>query len=163
MTEAKGHTILPRSSKGVVEFPGVRWYQGLFQGKPGLGVIATQPLPKGTRFEYFGDHLTKAQFDALVKEEKEKKTPHRLAYIVKAKADLYIDAYHAKPWPAKKGLYLGGCVNEPRRNWPANCKLVITHRGGTHAWVVAKRAIKQGEPLTMNYGSSYRRAGYTKS
>ena len=47
----------------------------------------------------------------------------------------------------------------------ANCKLVINHcnGAGTNAYVVTKRATAQGEELTMNYGSGYKRAGTRNS
>ncbi len=165
MTESKAKTIVPVKREGHWFFDGVKPMRlQMPSGDMALAVFASKNLPKGTRFEYFGTPLTKKEFDKLLEAEKKKQTPHRLAYIVQAKADLYLDAYHERQFGVgHRGLYLAGCINEPEKAKDANCKLVISHKGGTHAWVVTQSDIEEGAELTMNYGGRYKRAGYSKS
>jgi hypothetical protein len=161
-SKVKPITITPTlNDQGKWEWEGVR----AFKLPDGLGVFATQDLPMGSRFEYFGKPLTKEQFDDLVEAEKKKKTPRRLAYIVQLSADSYLDAYHKHQLGVSgKGKNLGGCVNEPEKSKDANCKLVVSSsKGSRHAWIVTKRDIQKDEELKMNYGGKYKRAGYSKS
>jgi hypothetical protein len=151
-----------KNDKGFWTFPGVEAVKLFRNGTTMLGVLSTRMLPAGSKFEYFGKKLTKSEFDDLVKSEKAKKLadqiPHRLAYVVQLKKDLYLDAYHKTPFGvAGRGKYLGGCVNEPKRSGQENCKLVVSHKNGSHAYIVAKQDIPQGHELSFNYGSSYKR------
>jgi hypothetical protein len=147
--------------RGTYFFHGLKPWMVNHGGVDQLGVVATEPFPKGSRFEYFGEKLDQMHFEDLVQKEQKLQTPNRLASIVKINKDLYLDAYHSLPaYVAKKGKYLGGCVNEPDKGQKANCKLTVHHG---HAYIVALRDILVGEELTMNYGTSYKRAGYSKS
>jgi hypothetical protein len=165
MTEAKRQPTyiepLKDLFKGTYRWPGLVPWILPKGGVNQLGVVATEPLMKGSRFEYFGKELNLEQFEDLKKIEKKKQTPNRLASIVHINKDKFLDAYHSDPFSVgMKGKYLGGCVNEPDKGTEPNCQLTI-YRG--HAYIVANRDILVGEELTMNYGTSYKRVGYSKS
>jgi SET domain-containing protein len=164
MTEAIKIIPIKNELTGKYRFPGLRHWTVDHGGEKMLGVVATEPMKKGSRFEYFGKKLDKEQFDALQKEEKKKRTPNRLSAIVQVTKNLYLDAYHSTPlFPGQFGKYLGGCVNEPEKGFKPNCKLVVSPQKGGHAFIEAIRDILIGEELTMNYGNSYKRVGYSKS
>jgi hypothetical protein len=138
---------------------GIRTWKVLHGNHTMWGVVATEPMAKGSRFEYFGKTLDKAEFDELKKKGKD--IPHRLAYVVQVSKTKYIDAYYEKADSiGGRGKWIGAKVNEPEAGDRPNCKLVV-YRG--KPYVGAIRDILIGEELTMNYGSSYKRAGYSKS
>jgi hypothetical protein len=98
-----------KNAEGRWIFPGLEAAIVMRAGHRMLGVFTTAELKKGDKFEYFGRKMNKEQYTELVKEERKKQTPNRLAYIVQLKNDLYLDAYHKSPFGvAHNNKCLGG-------------------------------------------------------
>jgi len=124
----------------------------------GVGVFATQDLPRGFQLPYLGK-VYKGEFDQIIKAIGRR---NDLMYIFHDETnDLVIDAH-----PRYNSIGCNVCfrMNEPPKGRKASFEFVRS-RGWTKdlTTIVARsvRKIKKGEELFVDYGDQYDRSHYS--
>ena len=106
------------------------------------GLFAKKDIPKGTKIiEYVGEKITVAEALDRNEEHNERAKTDKKAgavYIFNLNSRYCID-----------GSFSWNTANLVNHSCDPNCIYKIT-RG--HIWIIAKREIKKGEEVTMNYG-----------
>jgi SET domain-containing protein len=108
----------------------------------GLGLFAAQDIKQGTRIlKYIGEKISKAE------------STRRLA-----KGNVYIFTFNDRY--DIDGTILRNTARYSNHSCEPNCEVEKTTRT---IWIVALRAISDGEELTYNYGYAYDPEDYTDS
>lgn len=109
--------------------------------KHGRGVYATQPIPKGAKvIEYVGKRVSVKDSDAIAEKQMQRAGKSGVGHVYLFTLNKKYDIDGNVPWN-KARLINHSC--DP------NCEVQII-KG--RIWVIAKRAIRENEELTYDYG-----------
>lgn len=147
---------MPRKRKPfkIVKYP-IHWIRedidfrvAEVRGK-GYGLVAERDLPRWSVLEYQGDIYSTFR-DASSSTSSD-------AYVAEINRSVSTPVRWVNAQRLNGEIEVGGRINEPSPRMRSNCHALCV-RG--RLFIVSRYPIQQGEEITWNYGSCYRRDGY---